>query len=159
MGKKYLIKVNGKMYEVEVEEMGNSQGSQLPVNQPAQASLNTSPTTANAAAASPQSAQNTTSVVPQTPAKPAASSSQPSAPSQESTATTGGEEITSPMSGVVLKVNVKPGDVVKDAQTLIVIEAMKMENEILAPRDGKIKEVLVKEQQQVEIDQPLLIMD
>ncbi|WP_036221215.1 biotin/lipoyl-containing protein [Mesoaciditoga lauensis] len=159
MGKKYLIKVNGKMYEVEVEEMGNSQGSQLPVNQLAQASLNTSPATANAAAASPQSAQSTTPVVPQAPANPAASSSQPSAPSQESTATTGGEEITAPMSGVVLKVNVKPGDVVKDAQTLIVIEAMKMENEILAPHDGKIKEVLVKEQQQVEMDQPLLIME
>jgi biotin carboxyl carrier protein len=157
MGKKYIIKVNGKMYEVEVEEMGTSQNAQP--TQTVNAQVPSAPTSvANA----PQQNSNSNAPAAQPTTVNTAPKSQP-APQTETEAqpsgSQGGEEVTAPMSGVILKVNVKPGDVVKDAQTLIVIEAMKMENEILAPHDGKIKEVLVNEGQQVEIDQPLLIME
>ena len=47
------------------------------------------------------------------------------------------------MTGRVIKVNVKPGDTVSEGDILLVIEAMKMENEIAAPMSGKIKEVAV----------------
>jgi biotin carboxyl carrier protein len=57
--------------------------------------------------------------------------------------TTVGEKIECPMPGTVLKVNVGPGDNVKKGQVLFILEAMKMENEIMAPRDGNIVEVNV----------------
>jgi len=50
----------------------------------------------------------------------------------------GGEKITSPMPGNILGINVSAGDLVKKGQTLMVLEAMKMENEIMSPIDGTI---------------------
>ena len=54
-----------------------------------------------------------------------------------------GEKITSPMPGNILAVNVAAGDMVKKGQVLMVLEAMKMENEIMAPHDGKVTAVAV----------------
>ena len=54
-----------------------------------------------------------------------------------------GESITSPMPGNILAVNVAAGDAVKKGQVLMILEAMKMENEIMAPRDGKVTAVAV----------------
>ena len=54
-----------------------------------------------------------------------------------------GESITSPMPGNILAVNVAAGDMVKKGQVLMVLEAMKMENEIMAPHDGKVTAVAV----------------
>ena len=54
-----------------------------------------------------------------------------------------GESITSPMPGNILAVNVAVGDMVKKGQVLMVLEAMKMENEIMAPHDGKVTAVAV----------------
>ena len=54
-----------------------------------------------------------------------------------------GESITSPMPGNILAVNVATGDMVKKGQVLMILEAMKMENEIMAPRDGKVTAVAV----------------
>ena len=54
-----------------------------------------------------------------------------------------GESITSPMPGNILAVNVAAGDMVKKGQVLMVLEAMKMENEIMAPHDGKVTSVAV----------------
>ena len=53
----------------------------------------------------------------------------------------GGEQITSPMPGNILSVNVAAGDTVKKGQVLMILEAMKMENEIMCPCDGKIVSV------------------
>ena len=54
-----------------------------------------------------------------------------------------GESITSPMPGNILAVNVAAGDMVKKGQVLMILESMKMENEIMAPRDGKVTAVAV----------------
>lgn len=54
-----------------------------------------------------------------------------------------GEAVKAPMPGNILAVNVKEGDTVKEGQTLMVLEAMKMENEILAPCSGKVTAVAV----------------
>ena len=54
-----------------------------------------------------------------------------------------GESITSPLPGTILAVNVAAGDTVKKGQVLMVLEAMKMENEIMAPHDGKVTAVAV----------------
>ena len=56
---------------------------------------------------------------------------------------TGSEDVTAPIPGGIWEVKVKVGDVVKAGQTLVVIEAMKLENEIVAPKDAKITAVNV----------------
>ncbi len=58
--------------------------------------------------------------------------------------------VRAPMQGTILRVKVKPGDKVKAGQVLAVLEAMKMENDIVAPRDGVVKEVLVQPGQTVQ---------
>lgn len=54
-----------------------------------------------------------------------------------------GEKVTSPMPGTILDVKVKVGDSVKKGQVLVILEAMKMENEIMAGTDGKVTSVAV----------------
>ena len=65
----------------------------------------------------------------------------PAAPAQPAKA--GGEEVTSPMPGTILAVNVTPGAKVKKGDVILVLEAMKMENEIMAPCDGTVASVSV----------------
>ena len=67
----------------------------------------------------------------------------PSAPAAPAAAAApaGGEQVTSPMPGTILAVNVAVGDTVKRGQVLMILEAMKMENEIMCPCDGKIASV------------------
>ena len=74
-----------------------------------------------------------TGAAPSAPAAPAA----PAA----AAAPAGGEQVTSPMPGTILAVNVAVGDTVKRGQVLMILEAMKMENEIMCPCDGKIVSV------------------
>jgi biotin carboxyl carrier protein len=59
-------------------------------------------------------------------------------------------ELKSPMPGLVLKIEVNPGDVLQKGDPILVLEAMKMENVLKAPADVKVKEVLVKSGQAVE---------
>ena len=61
-----------------------------------------------------------------------------------------GEKIESPMPGTILAVNVNNGDVVKKGQVLMILEAMKMENEIMAGCDGTVTSVAVTKGQSVE---------
>lgn len=70
-----------------------------------------------------------------------------------------GEKIKSQMPGKIVRVLVKAGDTVTRGQSLILMEAMKMENEIKSPQDGVIKEIKVKEAQAVETGAELLIFD
>ena len=56
----------------------------------------------------------------------------------------GAAAVESPMPGNILKVNVKPGDVVQEGDLLMILEAMKMENEILAPSAGTVDQVCVQ---------------
>jgi biotin carboxyl carrier protein len=53
--------------------------------------------------------------------------------------------VVAPMPGAVVKINCRPGEMVKKGDVIIVLEAMKMENEIHSPMDGLVKEVNVKE--------------
>lgn len=69
------------------------------------------------------------------------------------------DTLRAPMPGKVVKVLVKAGDAVTAGQGVVVVEAMKMENELRAPRDGVIKEVLVKEGQPVEAQEPLATLE
>jgi biotin carboxyl carrier protein len=116
--RKFVINVNGNRYEVEVEEVAGSGNAVQPVAAPVQV----------APAESAQPAQ--TAKVPEAP-KPAANSSAPA----------GAVKITAPMPGTILDVKVNAGDNVKKGDILVILEAMKMENEILSPQDGVIASV------------------
>ena len=70
-----------------------------------------------------------------------------------------GETVTAPLPGKVLAVNVKPGDQVKAGQTLLVLEAMKMENDIRSLYGGKVRQVLVKAEEYVPGDRVLVEME
>ncbi|MCL4407735.1 MAG: acetyl-CoA carboxylase biotin carboxyl carrier protein subunit [Thermotogae bacterium] len=131
MLKKYMVKVNGKVYEVEVEEVGKED-----TNMPSPLSIKT-----DQIKQFPKSEMQSPKIV------------QPVSSENERNEE---EIIRAPMSGTIVKINAKVGENIKDGQTLLTLEAMKMENEILAPRDCKITEILVKEGQQVEIDQFLM---
>ena len=63
-----------------------------------------------------------------------------------------------PLAGTILRILVKEGQKVKKGENLIILEAMKMENEIVADEDGVVRRILVKENDSVESDQALLIL-
>ncbi|HLR91709.1 MAG TPA: biotin/lipoyl-containing protein [Atopostipes sp.] len=64
--------------------------------------------------------------------------------------------VKAPMAGTILAVNVSPGQKIVQGETLIVLEAMKMENEIVAPVDGVVEDIYVSKNERVESDQVLL---
>ncbi len=117
--KNYSITVNGKTYEVAVEEKGGSAAPKAAVHAPV--------------AAAPAPAAK-----PATPA-PAAPVAKPAAPSGGP-----GVKVVAPMPGKIIALKVAVGDSVKNGQEILVMEAMKMHNPVLAGSDGVIKELLVK---------------
>lgn len=114
--KMFKIRVNGNEYEVEVEELSNAANSS-PVR------------TAPSPAARP---------VLQEVKKPVNQAA--TTPSVEN----GASAVQAPMPGTILDVRVKAGDRVSKGQTLMILEAMKMENEILAPHDCSVKQIHVE---------------
>ena len=119
---KYQVKVDGKVFEVEVEKVGGGYASLTP------ASLTAAP--AAPAAPAPQAAAPAPA-----PAAPAA----PAAPVAPAAAPAGGAgDVVAPMPGTVLKVNVNNGDTVASGDVILILEAMKMENEIVAPCAGTV---------------------
>ena len=84
-----------------------------------------------------------------TPAPVAAPAAAP-VPATPAATPAGGEKVTSPMPGNILAVNVSNGQSVKSGDILFILEAMKMENEILAPCDGVVSAVSVTKGQSVE---------
>jgi len=127
---KYIVSLNGKNYEVDVEKTqavitGISDAQAAPV--PA----------VSAAVAAPA-------------ASPAAVS--PAAP------VSGGMEIKAPMPGTIVSVEVAPGQSVKAGDIIMILEAMKMENDIVAPVDGVIKQILVNKGASVNTDEILAVI-
>ncbi len=89
---------------------------------------------------------------------PAPKASAPAPAPKASAAAVSGTKIESPMPGTILSVNVTNGQAVKEGDTLMVLEAMKMENEILAPCDGKVASVNVAKGQAVETGELLAVI-
>ena len=118
---KYQVKVDGKVFEVEVEKVGGGYASLTP------ASLTAAP--AAPAAPAPQAAAPA-------PAAPAAPAPAPAAPAAAPAG--GAGDVVAPMPGTVLKVNVNNGDTVASGDVILILEAMKMENEIVAPCAGTV---------------------
>lgn len=124
---KYIVTLNGKNYEVEVEKTE---------------AVITSVTEATA----PVAAAPVAAPVAAAPAAPVA------AP------TAGGTNVTAPMPGAILAVNKNVGDSVNAGDVLFVLEAMKMENDIVAPCAGTIKQILVQKSSTVETDAVLAVI-
>lgn len=120
--KEYKFKINGKDYAVAI---GQAEGKVLTVNVNGadyQVELE------NAPAASPVQAAPVAQAAPAATAAPAPAAAPAGA----------GEKVNSPLPGVIVEVCVKEGQAVKAGQKVAVLEAMKMENEIPAPKDGTI---------------------
>ena len=130
---KYKVTLNGRTYEVEVEA-----GKAMLLDE--YEAIAPAPVAAAPVAAAPAAAPATAAA----PAAPAV--------------TGAGEPIAAPMPGNILKVNVKAGDAVKEGQVLVVLEAMKMENEIMAPKNGTITQVLVSKGSTVDTGAPLVVL-
>ena len=69
-----------------------------------------------------------------------------------------GETVTAPMPGNILRVDVSQGDSVKAGQILVILEAMKMENEIVAPKDGTVAQVVTSKGAVVDTGSPLVVI-
>lgn len=136
--KKFIVNVNGKSYEVEVEEVGQSTPSQTisaPVSTP-QPKVETKPQ---------QSAPQP---------KPEVKKEVKSAPVPQ-----GAETVEAPMPGTVLDIKVNQGDTVTEGQVLVILEAMKMENEIVAPRSGKVSAINTSKGSSVNAGDPLVSLE
>ncbi len=135
--KKFKVTVEGKVYLVEVEEVssGGTSAPQQIQPQAAAKQANPSPVTTQPAA------------------KSAASEKPAPAPTVD-----GSFIVKAPMPGSVLDVKVSVGDQAADGDVLVVLEAMKMENELTAPQAGTVKQVLVKKGDTVNSGDPLIIL-
>ncbi len=91
--------------------------------------------------------------VPAAPAPPAVPAAPTAAP-----APAAGTVVSAPLPGNILAIHVKEGDAVKAGQVLLLIEAMKMENEVMAPADGVVKQIAVSKGQVVATGDTLLVL-
>ncbi|MBP0980754.1 MAG: biotin/lipoyl-binding protein [Oscillospiraceae bacterium] len=98
---------------------------------------------AGSVAQQPASQPEAPAPAPQSSAAPAPAPAAAPAPAPAAPVAAGAATITAPMSGTIFKLMVNPGDAVKNGQCVVVLEAMKMENEIFSPCDGTVKEVRV----------------
>ena len=80
------------------------------------------------------------------------------APAAPAAAAVAGEQVLSPMPGTIVKMNVKAGQAVKSGEVLAVLEAMKMENEIMAPHDATVAQVLADVGTKVDTGTPIIVL-
>ena len=66
--------------------------------------------------------------------------------------------VESPITGVIVEISVSVGEEVRDGDLLVVIESMKMENEILSEYDGTVREILIRQNQNISQEDPMLIL-
>lgn len=90
---------------------------------------------------------------------PAKAEAPKAAPAAAPAASGKGEPVLAPMQGNILNVMVKVGDSVKAGQTILILEAMKLENEIKAPRDGVVASIAVSKGQAVNNKAVLLTLE
>ncbi len=135
---KYVVTLNGKNYEVEVTETDAivTGITEVPV----------------VVAAAPVAAAAPAAPVAEAPAEAPAAPSAPAAP------TASGTQVKAPMPGSILAVKTSVGQAVKAGDVLVVLEAMKMENDITAPCDGTVKEIVVTKGTTVNTDDVLVII-
>jgi len=119
---KYLVKINGKQMEVEVELLGAGSAATPTVSAPVQAAAPQPVTEAPQAAGVPNL------------------------------------KVESPMPGSIFKIEAAVGQSVSEGQTLLILEAMKMENEIVAPRAGTVKQILVSQGTAVNTGDVLVVL-
>ena len=130
---KYKVTLNDRTYEVEVEA-----GKAMLLDEYAAVAPAAAPAPVAAPAAAPVAA--------------------PAAAPAPATAPVAGEAVTAPMPGNILKVNVTAGQAVKEGDLLVVLEAMKMENEIFAPKAGTVAQVLVSKGSTVDTGATLVVL-
>ena len=128
MLRKFKIAIDGKEYLVEMEESGG-------VQQPVQAPVAAAPAAPVAAPAAP---------------------AEQAAPAAAPVSAASGDAMTSPMPGTILRVLVNIGDEVKENQPLMILEAMKMENEVVANHAGKVAGIHVNQGQVVNAGDALI---
>ena len=136
---RYVVKVNGKEYDVEVEKLGGPYAS---------LSRSTAYVQGVPVAVAPVAAPAPTPA----PAPVAAPAPAPAPKAAPAPSSSGGVDVVSPMPGKVFKLVAQPGDQVAEGQVVMILEAMKMENEIVAPQAGTVDAILVKEGDLVETD-------
>lgn len=132
--KKFKITVNGKSYEVEVDEIENA----------------TSRTKIEHSQPTPQVKDNSAGPV------PIASTAEPI---EEKKIEQGQEIVDTPMPGNIWKILVNEGDKVNEGDTLLILEAMKMENDIVAPRNGVVASIAVDPGMTVGMGDTLVILE
>lgn len=136
---KYVVTVNGERYEVEVERVDgkSSSLSRKQMERGVKTRVETEPVVSAAPAAAPVAAAPVA-------AAPAAANAG------------GGSAVISPMPGVILDIKVKEGDSVSEGQAVIILEAMKMENEIVSEFTGTVSAIRVKKGDTVDTDAVLV---
>ncbi|HCI29363.1 MAG TPA: biotin/lipoyl-binding protein [Fervidobacterium sp.] len=154
MVRKFAVKVNGREYIVEVEEIGSSfvqQPTQV-VQMPQQSSQ----TVQQSAAVSSSISGAKSETVQQ---QKTATNLQPEETTASAPASADSIKIIAPMSGVILKVLVNTGQKVEYGQKVLILEAMKMENDIVADKPGIVKSIKVKEGDTVDTGQLLIELE